>query len=130
MITINAFCLVYAIANRLKIISRATPVVPSDMAELGSFKEILSLVNPLVVWGVLIGLVLVVVAIVLVERRASKVIQSWPSRITKVLVSLVFLLGLGKMGGSYSFSRNVLEVFGIYNNGSAICSYMPRKMGQ
>ncbi|KRN21601.1 hypothetical protein [Lacticaseibacillus camelliae] len=119
VITINAFCLVYAIANRLKIISRATPVVPSDMAELGSFKEILSLVNPLVVWGVLIGLVLVVVAIVLVERRASKVIQSWPSRITKVLVSLVFLLGLGKMGGSYSFSRNVLEVFGIYNNGSA-----------
>lgn len=118
LLSVSGLALFFAVASRLKILSRATPILPSDMAELGSIKEIISLVNPIVVVGIVIALILVIAAIVWLEWHSRSVGQGVLTRGVKIVLGLSLLLGLGSLNRSYSFAANVLEAFGIYTQGN------------
>lgn len=118
LLSVASLSLVFAVASRLKILSRATPIVPSDTAELGSFKEILTLVNPVIIGGIVVLLIAIVIAIIWLERHTSHRHPRVLTRIAKVVCGLCLLVGLGSMGGHYSFVKNVLESFGMYIDGN------------
>lgn len=118
LLSVSAFALFFAVASRLKILSRATPILPSDMAELGSIKEIMSLVNPVVIAGIVIGVLVILGTMVWLELHATSAKQRPLARVIKVALGLVLLGGLGSMNGGYSFTSNVLQAFGMYMEGN------------
>lgn len=129
LISVSALTLVFAIANRLKIVSRSEPVVPSDMAELSAFKELLGMVSPVVIVGVVGGLIIVIALIVLLERRTKNRHSHWYIRVLKLVTALTFLISCGYMHGQIPIVKNLMQTFGVYPENNKDMLYYAQKQG-
>lgn len=116
LLTTTGASLLFAFASRLKILSRAEPIVPSDLAELGSFREILTLVRPAVIVLIILVIICFIIGIFLLEKKRKAIKQTWYTRLAKFIVSFIFLFDLGFLNHSYSVSKQVLMAFDIYTN--------------
>lgn len=113
LISVSAFGLFFAVANRIKINLRAEPIVATDLAELKQASEILSMISTKVVIAAIVVLVALVTLIVWRERRGPSAQQSWWVRGAKLLVSGAFIFSLGSLNHATNPTHVAFEQFGV-----------------
>lgn len=113
LLSITVFDLVFSVINRLKILSRSEPVVPSDLNELGETKQMLSLVSPGVIIAVTAGTLLTVGLIVFLEWHSHSIKAPWYKRLAKFALGFGLILSLCFMNTGYPLGKNILAAFWI-----------------
>lgn len=114
LISVATFCMGFGIAARLKILSRAEPIVPADLAELSNFKELLSLVSTWIIVLVIAWLLLTVGATIWLERHSASANQTWRTRVAKLVVGSWFLVGMTGLNHYGQVQNNVLHAFSVW----------------
>ncbi|WP_155286995.1 LTA synthase family protein [Lacticaseibacillus zhaodongensis] len=109
LITTLTLQTIFVIANRVKIVYRNEPIVPSDIAELKAGGQLVKMVPAWLLVAALIGIVAIVLLIVFIERRAQRAEQTRLTGIAKLLVALVAGAGLFTMNQHYSYWRNLTD---------------------
>jgi phosphoglycerol transferase MdoB-like AlkP superfamily enzyme len=92
--------LIWLVANNIKVNERAEPILPSDMSMVGSLKELLGMVNP---W-LLIGMVIVII----ISISSSLILQKCDLTVPHIrpLRRITFLLMAGILLGGFNFANH------------------------
>lgn len=99
----------FTVANVVKARLRDLPVVPSDMDELKSADQLMHMVDPKLLIGGGIVVVLAIVGIVWLERHSRSAGQPIWARAAKLVTAGLLLFGFSHLNGQYSYMRNVLD---------------------
>lgn len=103
----------FSIANRVKIISRAEPIIPADLNELKSISSLVEMIGMSKVIYALIALILILFLIVFLEHH-SDYSCNWRRRLVGFTISGIFLLSLGCLNHSFSPTRDFFQALGVY----------------
>ncbi|GEO64311.1 LTA synthase family protein [Companilactobacillus nantensis] len=95
------FFAIYVVANKLKVIYRSEPVLPSDLSFLSNAKAMLSMISGKIILLVVVVILLVVTACVILEKIFSKELLRFN------IVTRVILVGLAifSIAGFYNVNK-------------------------
>jgi phosphoglycerol transferase MdoB-like AlkP superfamily enzyme len=107
------FEIVWAIVNTIKVGARNEPVIPADIYEVRSMSNLLGMVNPLVVIAGLLGVVVLIVLTVILEKKAAHQHVAFPLRLAQLVASALLLWSFGSYNHTPSVAQNLTTNFGI-----------------
>jgi len=117
-----AFFAIYAVADRLKVMSREEPILPSDLILLKNVKGLLSMVTFKITMEVLAILIVLIVVCILLERHFGKNMLHF-GKFTRLLFVALAALSIGSFytaGDDDSWTYQVLAKAGYTNYASNI----------
>ncbi len=95
------FFAIYIVANKLKVIYRSEPVLPSDLSFLSNAKEMLTMISGKIVLIVVIVILLVVISCIILEKMYSK--KLW--RFNIVTRIILIALAVSSIGAFYNVNK-------------------------
>lgn len=103
------FFAIYGVANRIKVMYRSEPILPSDLMFLTNTKELLSMVTAKLLVEVIVVLVLIIVLCVVLERFFGKNFLRF-----KLVPRIIFIvLGVMSIGSFYTANREGSLMHGL-----------------
>lgn len=112
--------IVFAVANRLKIIYRAEPLLPSDLAFFNSSRGLLSMISLKLTLEIIFGLLFIVVICLFLQKKFGKttLFIKWPIRFIMILLFGTVLSGFYTVNNQNSLTKKILTKEG-YTSSSA-----------
>lgn len=107
------FEIIWAIVNTIKVRARNEPVIPADIYEVRSISNLLKMVSPVVVIAGLLGVAVLVVLTVLLERKAPRLHVAFPLRLAQLACSVLLLWSFTGYNHTPSVSQTLSSNFGI-----------------
>ncbi|KRK80800.1 LTA synthase family protein [Companilactobacillus nodensis] len=108
------FFLIYAVANRLKVMYRTEPVLPSDLMFLSNIKELLTMVSLKLVLEIVVALLIGIAICIFLERKFGKSLlrMKWPARVIFILLAVLSLGSFYSANDEGSLTNKVLAKAG------------------
>ncbi|WP_125762425.1 LTA synthase family protein [Companilactobacillus hulinensis] len=85
--------LIFSIANKLKVLYRTEPILPSDLMFLSNIKELLTMISMKLVVEVAVILIIGIAICIFLERKFGKYLlrMKWPTRVIFLLLAILSL---------------------------------------
>lgn len=90
LLSTTMVAIVWLTANKLKIISRNEPILPSEVKQVSAYGDLLGMVPAAVLWTAVIALVVLAVVIVVLEIKKPGRKLTWKSRLVCLILGLGF----------------------------------------
>ncbi len=116
------FFFIYAVADRMKVIYRSEPILPSDLLLLKNTKSLLAMLTPKLIVNVLVALIIVIAVFVILELRFGKRMLRFKP-ITRLIFVGLTALSIGifyTANDNNSFTYRLLAASGYTNLDSNI----------
>lgn len=107
-----ALMVVIIIANRIKIAARNEPILPSELRMYRAFGSLFKMVNGSVWVGALIGLLVLIVVVIYLEKRYPVAKLNWRSRIIWWCLTVIVFGSSARWNHQNSYSHAVMAGMG------------------
>lgn len=111
-ILIGLFVVIWTVANRLKIDTRAEPIVPSELAMIKALGSLLSMIESWIVIIAIFVLILAVIGIIYLERKRPFGRKIWKKRLIWVFLPILFFSSSFFINHPNSYVRAFMDKIG------------------